>query len=70
MQNIDHPTGDSFIQRRDFVPAGFREWKEADLRSFGTSLDELARRCVPGAFIRVGDKVYFSQGAAKSMSCR
>lgn len=70
MKNLDDPTGESAIQRRDLVPAGFREWKEADLRSFGTSLEELARRCVPGTFIRVNDKVYFSRGAADSMSCR
>ena len=70
MQNIDHPTGDSVIQRRDAIPDGYCEWRESDVRSFGLSLDELAKRVAPGAFVRVGDKLFFSRDAAESMSCR
>ena len=70
MQNIDHPTGESVIQRRDLIPAGYRQWKESDMQNFGISIDELARRCVPGAFIRVAGQIYFSRGAANALSRR
>ena len=70
MQNFDTPPAESVILRRDSVPAGFREWKDSDVRSFGISLDELAKRVAPGAFVRVGDKLFFSRDAAESMSCR